>query len=327
MPSTYKKSFFLYLYNVVIESDDIRVLRSVSNWLDIGTLNGNSGRYLNGDKITDLYLRFYSNDIDHISIEEFDEASFVGSFDDVKFYSSEKASIFEIVNNGKSIVIVEKGSKSARAYICREHLDIPWLLSHRIVFLPLMQLMRQHNAYYIHAGCVEKDGKCVLICGESGSGKSTLVYTLSRSGFSVVSDDAVFVQLVKGEIILFALPERIKLTKTSCSFFPELRAECDNGFKMEFPVKRTSIDQLALSGVPSLIVYPEITNSRKSKLIPMSKEGALIRLLQQSVLPGYGDNVELNMDVLLKLCEKSSTYKFMFGRDFDEIAEIISTHL
>ena len=34
----------------------------------------------------------------------------------------------------------------------------------------------------IHAGCVSKDGKAVLLCGDSGVGKSTLSYACARAG-------------------------------------------------------------------------------------------------------------------------------------------------
>jgi hypothetical protein len=43
----------------------------------------------------------------------------------------------------------------------------------------------------IHAGCVMRDGKSVLLCGDSGAGKSTLAYACSQAGWNYVSDNAL----------------------------------------------------------------------------------------------------------------------------------------
>jgi hypothetical protein len=45
----------------------------------------------------------------------------------------------------------------------------------------------------IHAGCVELDGRGVLLCGESGAGKSSLSFACARAGWTYITDDASFV--------------------------------------------------------------------------------------------------------------------------------------
>jgi energy-coupling factor transporter ATP-binding protein EcfA2 len=44
----------------------------------------------------------------------------------------------------------------------------------------------------IHAGCVSKDGKGILLCGDSGAGKSTLAYACARAGWTYTSDDTSY---------------------------------------------------------------------------------------------------------------------------------------
>ncbi len=39
----------------------------------------------------------------------------------------------------------------------------------------------------LHAGCVSKNGKGILLCGDSGSGKSTLAYACGRAGWTYTS--------------------------------------------------------------------------------------------------------------------------------------------
>jgi serine kinase of HPr protein (carbohydrate metabolism regulator) len=56
----------------------------------------------------------------------------------------------------------------------------------------------------LHASCVVKDGRAVLIGGRSGSGKSDLALRLIDRGASLVSDDYTIVRRVNGR--LFASP-------------------------------------------------------------------------------------------------------------------------
>lgn len=46
----------------------------------------------------------------------------------------------------------------------------------------------------IHASCVAREGKAILLCGPSGAGKSLLALQLIEAGFSLVADDRVLVR-------------------------------------------------------------------------------------------------------------------------------------
>ncbi len=60
----------------------------------------------------------------------------------------------------------------------------------------------------MHASCVEYEGKSVLIIGDSGSGKSSLSLALIALGATLVSDDAVDINL-SGKEILTTPPDSI----------------------------------------------------------------------------------------------------------------------
>ncbi|HEY0444897.1 MAG TPA: aldolase [Allosphingosinicella sp.] len=53
----------------------------------------------------------------------------------------------------------------------------------------------------LHASCVAKDGRAVLISGRSGSGKSDLALRLIDRGASLVSDDYTIVRRVDGRLL------------------------------------------------------------------------------------------------------------------------------
>jgi serine kinase of HPr protein (carbohydrate metabolism regulator) len=61
----------------------------------------------------------------------------------------------------------------------------------------------------LHASCVARDGRAVLISGPSGSGKSDLALRLLDRGFTLVSDDRTIVRKEGGKLLAFA-PDSIK---------------------------------------------------------------------------------------------------------------------
>ena len=61
----------------------------------------------------------------------------------------------------------------------------------------------------LHASCVAKDGRAVLLGGPSGSGKSDLALRLLDRGFTLVSDDRTVIRK-EGVQLLATAPETIK---------------------------------------------------------------------------------------------------------------------
>jgi serine kinase of HPr protein (carbohydrate metabolism regulator) len=53
----------------------------------------------------------------------------------------------------------------------------------------------------LHASCIAKDGRAVLISGRSGSGKSDLALRLIDRGAVLVSDDYTVVRRVSGKLL------------------------------------------------------------------------------------------------------------------------------
>jgi len=83
-------------------------------------------------------------------------------------------------------------------------------------------LLAERSLTPLHAGCVARAGRGVLLIGAGGAGKSTLAYGCARRGWSFIADDAVW--LVRGESNrrVLAPPHRIRLLPDAARFFPEL---------------------------------------------------------------------------------------------------------
>lgn len=61
----------------------------------------------------------------------------------------------------------------------------------------------------LHASCVERDGRAVMIVGPSGSGKSDLALRLLDRGFALVSDDRTIVRK-EGHKLIASAPATIR---------------------------------------------------------------------------------------------------------------------
>lgn len=70
-------------------------------------------------------------------------------------------------------------------------------------------MTRRLSSDNLHATCVARDGRAVLLLGPSGSGKSDLALRLLDHGFSLVSDDRTLLRL-SGERLMASAPETIR---------------------------------------------------------------------------------------------------------------------
>ena len=75
--------------------------------------------------------------------------------------------------------------------------------------------------FRIHAGGVVRNGFGTFLVGPSGSGKSTLVVRLVSDGFSLLSDDEVWVD--RESLVLHPTPRYLLLKENAWDLFPALR--------------------------------------------------------------------------------------------------------
>src|SRR3546814_17629047 len=74
-------------------------------------------------------------------------------------------------------------------------LDWPYHLRYELIeFAVFLLAARCQRLVPLHAACVGRGGRGILLLGASGSGKSTLVLHSLLQGLDVLSEDAVFVQ-------------------------------------------------------------------------------------------------------------------------------------
>ncbi len=85
--------------------------------------------------------------------------------------------------------------------------------------------LRQRGRYLVHAsGAVDHEGRAWLLCGDSGSGKSTLAYALALSGWRILGDDGVVIEVAGPCVRAHGWRDPLAVSRTLASEFPDLRA-------------------------------------------------------------------------------------------------------
>src|SRR5580692_10217917 len=74
----------------------------------------------------------------------------------------------------------------------------------------------------LHAACVSKNGKGLLLCGDSGAGKSTLSYACARAGWTYTTDDTSYLINDSESLRVIGHSHRVRFRLTAKALFPEL---------------------------------------------------------------------------------------------------------
>ncbi|HWB86669.1 MAG TPA: hypothetical protein VG675_21170 [Bryobacteraceae bacterium] len=109
------------------------------------------------------------------------------------------------------------------------------------------QLLTQLYLTPVHAGCVARQGRGVLLCGGAGAGKSSLSYACARAGWTYVSDNDSYLVRRDSKPSVIGKPHVVRFRQSASELFPELTGR----FAVLQPNGRYSI-LLPTASIPSL---------------------------------------------------------------------------
>lgn len=112
----------------------------------------------------------------------------------------------------------------------------------------------------LHAGCVGKNGKGILLCGESGAGKSTLAYGCARDGWTYTSDDTSYLINDSDFPRVIGHAHRLRFRPAAKDLFPELEAfnitpGMEGKPSIEVPVSSLPVRSSAIESDVHAVVY------------------------------------------------------------------------
>lgn len=138
----------------------------------------------------------------------------------------------------------------------------------------------------IHAACVSKSGKGILLCGGSGAGKSTLAYGCARNGWTYTSDDTSYLLNDSAVPRVTGHCHRVRFRPSAKVLFPELEGRSLTPRMEGKPSIEVAISELpVLSADPEaevhFIVFLHRRPDCEGELIPMAPEAAVQQLCRE----------------------------------------------
>lgn len=146
-----------------------------------------------------------------------------------------------------------------------------------------------------HAAALRHCGRVLLLSGPSGAGKSTVAYAALRTGWDVLSDDAVYLQSQPNARI-WTRPSRLHLPPDAARWFPELANLApvlrENGnWKLAIERRPSGVGaEMGTAEAPVLLERATLCVLAPSTGAPVIKriaaEDAMARLLE-TLAPGF----------------------------------------
>jgi hypothetical protein len=124
----------------------------------------------------------------------------------------------------------------------------------------------------LHAACVSKNGRGILLIGDSGAGKSTLAYASARAGWTFTSDDTSYLINDSKVPRVIGHSHRARFRPSAKELFPELQRfgltpRIEGKPSIEVPVSELPVENTAAEANVDLIVYLNRSPSAAGSLI------------------------------------------------------------
>jgi hypothetical protein len=199
-----------------------------------------------------------------------------------------------------------------------------WLRYFYLDTVAYLILWHQHLTR-IHASCVARNGRGVLLCGPSGAGKSCLAYACTRRGWTFISDEATSLMRRTSERVVLGNPRRMRFRETVTDVLPELggRASAPN------PIGKITIE-VPTGDLPGIItafqcraaavVFLNRHTGGPARLEPLSPEEGWCRLERD--LPLFDHSVHVEHRASLKRLLETGVYELHYC-DLDPAVELL----
>jgi len=198
--------------------------------------------------------------------------------------------------------------------------EAPFKSQQEFFMLALIWLFRNNALYAIHGNTLVNENDGTIILGDSGSGKSTAAIGLIRAGWKYLADDIALLQDNCGTIEALAFTTGFSIDPDLANRYEEFNLTTDklslNGQKKFLNINDIYPDRFVSSCVPKTLIFSEIVPEDHSRLIPIDRTEALVRIAMNSGgIMIDKDGTIKQFDILKKLIKQASSYKLFAGRD------------
>ncbi len=167
----------------------------------------------------------------------------------------------------------------------------------------------------IHAACVSRYGRGILLCGDSGAGKSTLAYACARAGWTYTSDDTSYLINDSPSPRVIGHSHRVRFRPAAKDLFPEL-ADCEVTPRMEgkpsieVPVSALPLLHTAKEADVRSVIYLNRIPSSRATLVPLPSGTATQRMKKELFSAG---EIRAKHERMLDALSNVPTYELQYS--------------
>jgi len=199
-----------------------------------------------------------------------------------------------------------------------------WAATRPLVTLPLLEVLKRHDLYGVHAAGLVTGSRGVALPGGSGSGKTTVALALAQGGFGFLGDDMLFLSANGDTQLLLAFPDELDLTDSTAAFFPGVEGDLQDELgtaKRQLAAERSG-GELVARAHPSLLLFPRIGSGAQTSVEPCTADEAL-RELVPNVLLTEPASSQRHLDALGRLARDTRCYRLSLARDFKRLPSLV----
>ena len=176
----------------------------------------------------------------------------------------------------------------------------------------------------IHAACVSKDGKGILLCGDSGAGKSTLAYACARAGWTYTSDDTSYLINDSPAPRVIGHSHRVRFRPATKALFPELAAfdvtpRMEGKPSIEVPVSALPLLSTASEADVRAVLYLKRLPCPQATLVPLPAGSATQRMKKELFSAG---EIRARHERMLEALSDVPTYELQYSGLDDAIHQL-----
>jgi hypothetical protein len=202
--------------------------------------------------------------------------------------------LLSIVAGTDNFVMADARSMFAYCFITKEAAEdrswFRWYFLEAVVYF----LLSQRYVAVVHAACVAKDGRGVLLSGRSGAGKSTLAFACARAGWTYLGDDATALAIGGDTRYAIGKAQQARFREDAPRIFPELapyaaRLRPNGKLSMEVPISELQGIRTARGCRVECVVFLNREKGARAFAEPIDGQTAVERFLED--MPAYSPEV------------------------------------
>jgi hypothetical protein len=194
--------------------------------------------------------------------------------------------LYSIVADSENQALLDLRTGANFVWLNGSALENRLYLRHNFVEKVVYLLLGASVVTDLHAGCVSKNGKGILLCGDSGAGKSTLSYACARAGWTYTSDDTSYLINSSRVPRVIGHAHRVRFRPDAKALFAELEPRettprMEGKASIEVPVCELPKIDTATEATVRSIVYLNRYPAAKGILLSLPRGSATERMSRE----------------------------------------------